>query len=195
MSASGTQSEYRPARPLPGKGRRALILGVIAVALGIGALVGMALLTSSGSTEVRLGDDEFEVGEAATLAARIESDGAPLLFQDLLVGGSRDIYVNHVGDDPEIGWVAFDARVPGSERQCTLEWDGGRDLFVDPCTDDTFPADGGDLPHYPIRVTDDGLVIVDLTPQGVPGQGSTTTGSSSSSILVTGLSTTTTTAG
>ncbi len=61
-----------------------------------------------------------------------------------------------------------------------------------PCTDETFPPDGGDLPHYPTRVTDDGALIVDLTPQGVPGQGSTTTGSSSSSILVTGLSTTTT---
>ena len=139
-----------------------------------------------------MGDDEFEVGEAVTLAARIEADGAPLLFQDLLVGGSRDIYVNHVGGDPEIGWVAFDARVPGSGRECTLEWDAEHALFVDPCTEDTFPADGGDLPHYPIRVTDDGLLIVDLTPQGVPGQGSTTTGSSSSSILVTGLSTTTT---
>jgi hypothetical protein len=44
-------------------------------------------------------------------------------------------------------------------------------------------------------VTDDGALIVDLTPQGLPGQGSTTTGSPSSSILVTGLSTTTTTAG
>jgi hypothetical protein len=169
-----------------------VILAVIAIVLGVGALVGIALLTSSGSTEVRLGDDEFEVGEAATLAALIDRDGAPLLFQDLLVGGSRDIYVNHVGDDAEIGWVAFDARLPGSGRECTLVWEVGREVFLDPCTDDTFPADGGDLPHYPIRVTDDGALVVDLTPQGVPGQGSTTTGSSSSSILVTGLSTTTT---
>ena len=169
-----------------------MILAVIVIVVGVAALVGVAVLTSSGSTDVRLGDDEFEVGEAATLAARIEADGAPLLFQDLLVGGSRDIYVNHVGDDAEIGWVAFDARAPGSARECTLEWDGAREVFVDPCTDDEFPADGGDLPHYPIRVTDEGALIVDLTPQGVPGQGSTTTGSSSSSILVTGLSTTTT---
>jgi len=172
-----------------------VILAVIAGVVGIAALVGVALLTSSGSTEVRLGDDEFEVGEAATLAARIEADGAPLLFQDLLVGGSRDIYVHHVGNDADIGWVAFDARVPGSARECTLEWDGARDLFFDPCTDETFPPDGGELPHYPTRVTDDGALIVDLTPQGLPGQGSTTTGSPSSSILVTGLSTTTTTAG
>lgn len=191
MSTSGTQSDYRPARPLPGKGRRALILGAIAVVVGIAALIGIALLTSSGSTEVRLGDDEFEVGEAATLAERIDADGAPLLFQDLLVGGSRDIYVNHVGDDPEIGWVAFDARVPGSARECTLTWDTGREVFVDPCTEQEFPADGDDLPRYPVRVTDDGLLIVDLTPQGVPGQGSTTTGAPSGSILVTGSSTTT----
>ena len=55
-----------------------MILAVIAIVVGVAALVGVALLTSSGSTEVRLGDDEFEVGEAATLAARIEADGAPL---------------------------------------------------------------------------------------------------------------------
>jgi hypothetical protein len=170
-----------------------VILAVIAVVVGVAALVGVALLTSSGSTKVRLGDDEFEVGEAATLAARIDADDAPLLFQDLLVGGSRDIYVHHVGVNAEVGWVAFDARVPGTARECTLEWDGARDLFVDPCTDETFPPDGGGLPHYPIRVTDDGALIVDLTPQGAPGQGTTTSGSSSSSILVTGLSTTTTT--
>ena len=98
MSASGTQSEYRPARPLPGKGRRSVILAVIAGVVGIAALVGVALLTSSGSTEVRLGDDQFEVGEAATLADTVEANGAPLLFQDLLVGDSRDIYVHHVGN-------------------------------------------------------------------------------------------------
>ncbi len=103
-----------------------MILAVIVIVVGVAALVGVAVLTSSGSTDVRLGDDEFEVGEAATLAARIEADGAPLLFQDLLVGGSRDIYVNHVGDDAEIGWVAFDARVPGSGRECTLEWEVAR---------------------------------------------------------------------
>ena len=123
MSTTGTQSGYRPVRPPPGKGRRSVILAVIAIVVGVAALVGVALLTSSGSTEVRLGDDEFEVGEAATLAARIEADGAPLLFPDLLVGGSRDIDVNHVGTNAEFGWVAFDARVPASARECTLAWD------------------------------------------------------------------------
>ena len=82
---------------------------------------------------------------------------------------------------------------PGALAKRTLEWDSARELFVDPCTDETFASDGGALSHYPTRVTDDGALIVDLTPQGVPGQGSTTTGSPSSSILVTGLSTTTTT--
>ena len=100
--------------------------------------------------------------------------------------------MHHVGGNAEVGWVAFDARLPGTARECTLEWDFARDLFVDPCTDETFPPDGGALPHYPIRVTEEGALIVDLTPQGAPGQGTTTTGSSSSSILVTGLSTTTT---
>jgi hypothetical protein len=164
----------------------AVIVAVVAAAM----FLALALLTSGGDTKVRLGDDEFRVGKVDALADRIERDG-PLLFQDLLIGGTRDIYVNHIGTDDETGWVAFDARVPESDRSCTLVWDNTMQAFIDPCTNATVPPDGGDLTHYPTRVTDDGVLIVDLTPAGVPGQGPSTT-STSTTVLVTGRLTTTT---
>ena len=189
MSASGTQSSYHPARPDKRRRNRGVVIALSVVAVAFGAFLAAGLLTSSGTTQVRLGDNEFKVGRIGPLADRIERDG-PLLFQDLLIGGSRDIYVNHVGSVDEIGWVAFDARVPGSDRSCTLVWNGAQQVFADPCTKATIPADGGDLPHYPTRV-DDGVLIVDLTPGGNPGQGTSTTGATTT-VLVTGRLTTTT---
>ena len=167
-----------------------MVLAIVTAVAAAGLFFAAALLTSGGETKVRLGDDEFEVGKVDSLAPRVERDG-PLLFQDLLIGGTRDIYVNHVGAKDDVGWVAFEARVPGSDRKCTLVWDNDTEIFTDPCTNETFPPDGGDLPHYPTRVTDDGDLIVDLTPGGLPGQGPSTT-TTSTTILVTGLSTTTT---
>jgi hypothetical protein len=69
-------------------------------------------------------------------------------------------------------------------------WDAVAGAFTDPCTNATVPADGDDLPHYPTRVTD-GVLVIDLSPGGLPGQGPSTT-STSTTILVTGRLTTTT---
>jgi hypothetical protein len=190
VSASGTQSEYRPARPDKRRRSRGVVLAIVAATVAAGLFLAAALLTSRGGTEVRLGDNEFNVGDVKALAKRIDRDG-PLLFQDLLIGGTRDIYVNHVGSDERVGWVAFNARVPGSPRTCTLVWTAGQQVFTDPCTHATVPPDGGDLPHYPTRVTDDGTLIVDLTPGGLPGQGLSTP-TTATTILVTRGSTTTT---
>jgi hypothetical protein len=161
------------------------VIGVVAAAA---LFFAAALLTSGGDTKVRLGDDDFKVGDVDALATRVKRDG-PLLFQDLLIGGTRDIYVNHLGSDDDLGWVAFEARVPGSPRECTLVWDASAATFTDPCTKATVPADGGDQPHYPTRVTD-GVLVVDLSPGGLPGQGPSTT-STSTTVLVTGRLTTT----
>jgi hypothetical protein len=196
VSASGTQSStpssYHPARPDKRRRNRALIIAVIGVIVAGALFLAAAFLTGNGATKVRLGDNEFKVGEVAPLATRIKRDG-PLLFQDLLIGGTRDIYVNHLGTDDNLGWVAFNARVPGSPRSCTLVWVASAGSFTDPCTKATVRADGGDLPHYPTRVTD-GTLIVNLSPAGLPGQGPSTT-SPSTTILVTGRLPTTTTVG
>jgi hypothetical protein len=138
---------------------------VVAALAGVGAGVGVfvAVAMWSGSADIDLGDDVFEAGRAAALAESIDA-GGPLLFSDV-GGGERDIYVNHVGRTPARGWVAFPARPPGSGRECFLRWDGGR--FEDSCSDATYPADGGALPHYRVVVTD-GRVKVDLRSPASP---------------------------
>ena len=190
MSASGTQSSYHPARPDKRRRSRGIVIAAIVAVVAVAAFLAAGLLTSNGKTQVRLGDNEFTVGKVGPLADRIERDG-PLLFQDLLIGGTRDIYVNHIGANDDIGWVAFDARVPGSDRSCTLAWDGAQQVFTDPCTKATIPPDGGDLPHYSTRVDDSGVLVIDLSPGGDPGQGTSTTGATTT-VLVTGRLTTTT---
>src|SRR5690606_1440144 len=104
----------------------------------------------------------FDAGPAESRARAVEQDG-PILFADA-GGGSRDIYLQHVGDDPRAGWLAFDARKPGASRACTLEWAAGADRFVDPCDGTPGPPDGGGLIHYEVEVTEDGNVIVDFHP-------------------------------
>lgn len=153
MPPEPTQPRARPA------GRRALVVGVAGLVAGIAVFVAIALWAGSGDVEVRLGDAVFEAGRAAALAPAID-EGGPLLFSDV-AGGARDIYLNHLGDDPEGGWVAFDARPPGADRQCFLQWREEGDHFVDPCTGDVYPPNGGSLTHYPVTV-DGGRVQVDL---------------------------------
>jgi hypothetical protein len=136
--------------------RRALIVALGAV-VAAGGLFFLVVALSGEGEQVQLGgsDVEFEVGDAAVLAAAIERDNTPLLFQDP-AGGRRPIWVQHVGADPAEGWLAFDAQVGG----CALEWDAGAGQFVD-CDGARYPGDGEGLPQYEVRV-EDGDVIVDL---------------------------------
>ncbi len=138
--------------------RRALLVGLGAVVAA--ATIGFLVLSLSGeSQEVTFGpgDAEFEVGDARTLAAAIERDRTPLLFQDP-ASFERPIWVQHTGDAPERGWVAFDAQVGG----CALRWEVDDQRFVD-CDGDRYPADGQGLTQYEATVQD-GDVVVDLDP-------------------------------
>jgi hypothetical protein len=134
------------------------VLAVVASVL-FGVFV-IKLFSSDGST--RLGDATFDVN-AAFLARQVKEDG-PVLFQDLL-GGNRDIYVQHLGDTLNEGWYAVKATAPGQPRTCTLTWDGAARVFRDTrCgTGMTFPADGAGLEHYKAAVTGNKL-IVDFRP-------------------------------
>lgn len=140
---------------------RAVVVGILGIALGIGLVVLMSQLANSGSVDVQLGDDVFEAGDAENRAESVERDG-PVLFPDV-AGGSRDIYLNHLSDDPLEGWVAFDARRPGAARECTLRWQADAQVFTDPCEEGVvIDADGGGLPRYEVTVTDDGDLEVDI---------------------------------
>lgn len=146
---------------------RSLVLAVAGVAVGIVLVLGLFVvaipsLTESGTIEVQLGSDTYDAGGAASRSENIR-DGGPLLFSDVS-SGNRDIYLQHIGDDIETGWYAFDARRVGQSRNCTLEWRSAESIFRDPCDGTVVAADGAGQPSYPVTITDKGKVVVDLTP-------------------------------
>ena len=142
------------------------------------ALWGIAVWVSDssgpGSTlEVRLGDDEFNLGPAAKRADAIAQDG-PVLYPGLLGPDEGYIVVNHVGSDPVKGWYAFAAAAPGQPVTCVVQWQPARQQFVDPCTGTAYPATGDGLEQFEVLITPKKEVLVDLTPEGNPGQGPST---------------------
>ncbi|MBU3701014.1 MAG: hypothetical protein FGM58_03075 [Acidimicrobiia bacterium] len=150
---------------------RSLVLAVAGVAVGIMLVLGLFViaipsLTESGTIEVQLGSDTYDAGGAASRSENIR-DGGPLLFSDVS-SGNRDIYLQHIGDDIQTGWYAFDARRVGQSRNCTLVWQPAESTFRDPCDDTVVPADGAGQPTYPVTITDKGKVVIDLTPDEPP---------------------------
>jgi hypothetical protein len=155
----------RRARLMPvdrrtGHAGRALAVAGFGVALALGLAFLIAQLASEGRVELRPGEDRFTVGSASRLAAAIEDDGYPLLFQDLVNRG-RHLYVHHVGDDPRTGWVAFGAFDP-ADPDCIVELDREARVLVNACDPEvTYPFDGEGLRAYP-TVVEDGRLRVDI---------------------------------
>ena len=118
------------------RARRAVVVGAAGVAVGLALIAAVVWLAgSSGQVEVRLGDRDFRDLDAARISAEIAERG-PVLFSDV-AGGSRDIILQHLGDDPGSGWLAFEARRSGQDRRCFFQWrsevdgdsgDGGADM-------------------------------------------------------------------
>lgn len=159
--------------------RKALLIGIAAVVAA--AAIGFLIFALSGeSEEVTFGPSgaTFEVGDARSLSAAIERDRTPLLFQDP-ANFERPIWVQHTRDEPEQGWLAFDAQVGG----CALRWELDDQRFVG-CDGERFPADGEGLTQYEATVTD-GDVIVDLDPDDDDDDERTTT-APTTTILQTG---------
>ena len=89
----------------------ATLIGVGLVVFALFTFVTVRAITKPGA-KVTLGDETFRVGDAAALAARIEADDYPLLFQDLR-DKSIDLFVHHErGAPPAQGWRAFEAHAP-----------------------------------------------------------------------------------
>ena len=144
------------------------MVGVAGVAAGLILVAVVVWLAGpSGQVEVRLGDRDFRDLDAARISAEIAERG-PVLFSDV-AGGSRDIILQHLGTDPESGWLAFEARRVGQDRRCFFEWqtegsdnDGGGGRFVNSCDpDDVVDAQGTGLVQFPVSVVD-GDVRVDI---------------------------------
>src|SRR5205085_2665543 len=100
----------------PPKPMTMVLMALGAVAAGV-ALFVVVLAVAGPKTSKQAQTATFKVGSAKSLAGTVARTG-PLLFQDLL-GGSRDIYVQHLDDDK---WTAFEAHAPGQPRTCFLRW-------------------------------------------------------------------------
>lgn len=124
----------------------------------------IASLAGSGDINLKLGDEIFEAGKSDRLSKAIAKAG-PILIADASPNQTRDIYIQHLGDDPEKGWIAFAARANGAPRECYLEWKLSSREFVDPCSTNHYPADGKGLTGYSVEVRD-GKVLVDLRLRG-----------------------------
>lgn len=170
-----------PVRPTRSRDARSLTLAVGGLVLGVALLAvvfafAIPQLTESGTIRVNGGSAPLPLGDARARAEAVARDG-PIPFADP-TGGSRDVLVQHLGDDPLTGWTAFDARRPGTGRRCTLRWDPAGGRFTDPCGGPPVPADGGGLPHYRVDVDRDGQLAVQLvTPTSAPTSSLVITGS------------------
>lgn len=140
--------------------RRATIVGVTGVIVGT-ALILLVLFANNvgGGDKVQKPSSRasFDVGPAADRAANIARDQTPLLFQDPALF-ERPIFVQHVGDDPKVGWRAFDA----ANGTCVLTWHRETQDFTD-CNGKRYPTDGAGMHQYPATVENDHL-FVDLNP-------------------------------
>jgi hypothetical protein len=177
-----------PVQPTKTRSPRSMVLAVAGIVLGIILVLvifvfAVPTLTESGKVEVKLGSDTYSPGSAEAKARTIAEDG-PILLPDVSGRNERDIYLQHLGDDPATGWYAFDARRPGQPRDCSLEWRAEAQQFQDPCDDTVVPADGTGLIAYQVTVTEDGNLVIDLN---TDDEGTTTTSPSSTttSLLVT----------
>lgn len=137
--------------------------------VGLGALGAIATIvfllsrlgvTGGSTATVDTGSSVFNLGDATELAETVET-GGPLLLPDAS-GGQRDVWVQHLSDEPTEGWRAFAVRPEGAVRDCFADWNADRELFVDTCDDTTYPPDGEGLKQYSVTVTADETVELNL---------------------------------
>lgn len=143
--------------------RSVVVVGLAGVAVALGlALAVLLLARGSGDVEIRLGDRDFRDMEIGRISAEIDDRG-PILFGDV-ADGELDIILQHLGDDPESGWLAFEARRPGQSRNCFFAWRADQADFANTCDpEDVVDAAGTGLRHFDVAVVD-GDVRVDINP-------------------------------
>jgi hypothetical protein len=143
-----------------GHAGKALLVAGVGVAVALGLAFAVALLASKGEVDIKLGDELFDAGQVENIAQRIErEDGLPVLYPDL-VGRGRNLYVQHLDDDPKQGWAAFGAFDP-DDPTCAVTLDREAKMLVNECDDTTYPLDGTGLRYYPTSI-DGNRLLVDI---------------------------------
>jgi len=152
--------------------RSAVLVGLTAVMIALLLGAGVVWLASSGGeVEVQLGDTDFDAGQIGRISTEI-ADRGPILYSDV-AGRSRDIILQHIGDDPEAGWYAFNARPVGEPRDCFFTWNPGAGRFElgtstdEVCASVTMTETGrlstGELiTTYPVTIDESDRVHVDI---------------------------------
>ena len=141
-------------------GKALAVAGVAIVLIGVVAAV-VALAASRGDVEINLGDERFNAGQTDRQAQEIEDEGGlPILYPDL-VGEDRHIFVQHLGDDDDEGWLAFGAFDP-DDPACIVALDRDAKVLYNECDEsETYPLDGKGLRQYPVSV-EGGRIYVDV---------------------------------
>lgn len=138
--------------------RRGVVVGVAGVAAGLALVAAVVWLAGpSGQVELRLGDRDFRDLDAVRISAEIAKRG-PVLFSDV-AGGSRDIILQHLGADPESGWLAFEARRAGQDRRCFFQWQAEGDGDAAGDGDDSDGAAGSGAEGEDMGGSDDGAAV------------------------------------
>jgi hypothetical protein len=145
-----------------------VVLSLVALVVAGFMMWGAVAIISDGNGTGQLsGRQRFGPLDLSRVAAEI-ADRGPIFFPDASPARRRDIFVQHLGETSEVGWLAFSAFAPGqTDRGCALIWRRPSQLFEDPCSGETFPPDGAGLEQYDVEIdTDAGDLYVDLEGAG-----------------------------
>jgi len=144
---------------------RSIIIGVVSVAfIGLLAFAVIRAATGGGTSVTTSGSNgEWNLGPVESKVEAIR-DGGPILIPDPAGSQRLPIFISHTGNDNTANWYAFEARPPDSPDDCFLEWDRDAEEFTAPCVEETFPVTGEGLRNFGTSVTEDGELIIDLTP-------------------------------
>jgi hypothetical protein len=155
-------------------GRAATVALVSVIVLGLALALVTLAIGSRNSTDLNIGDQTFQAGNAEKKAELIAKDG-PVIYADVSGRKDRDMILQHIGTNPEKGWHAFLAAPIDKSRDCTWVWQADEELFRAKCDESlTAPADGKGLPQFKVTVVD-GQIDVDLNADARAAASSTTT--------------------
>jgi len=162
---------YRP--PPRRKGTAFVTVAALGVVVAVIVAISLIELSSSGSVKNQLSSPTFLAGRAQNYAPLVAQNG-PILLPDPQ-GGSRNVYLQHLGPDPSVGWITILAVPVGEAARCVVTWEQSTQVFRDPCTGRTYPPDGTGLVRYPTTVLPSRRIQVDLRDQ-LPSNYTVTTG-------------------
>lgn len=116
--------------------------------------------TDLAQLQAELGSSAVPLGPVQEMADTIDESG-PFLLADPS-GHDRDLYLQHIGEDPLTGWNAFGVRTIDAQRDCYVEWQPDAREFLDNCTGEVFVETGDGLPEYAVNIDGQGNLSVDL---------------------------------